>query len=515
MNNRFSRRRFVQASIGSAAAVGLSGWTAASWARVIGSNEDVRIATVGFNGRGKSHIDAWRKMKGVRLVALCDADEDVLNKMVANLAKPGSSSKKSRRSKENKEEKPPTEAPASIPGIQVKGYQDVRKLLDDKDIDAISVATPNHWHTLMAIWGLQAGKDVYVEKPLSHNIWEGRQLVKAVEKYGDRIAQIGTQSRSSGSLKAAFEWVQAGNLGKILIGRGLCYKHRPNVEGAEKLVPPKGVNYDLWCGPSSLEQLPRKKLHYDWHWYWKTGNGDIGNQGIHEMDKTRWGLGKNELPVRVFSIGGRVGYTDNAQTAATQMCVYDYGDVLQIFEVRGMYSKPGSPNMDKYKKVSIGQVIECEGGWVAGGDAEEGVAAYDKDGKLIKKFGGKGEDHFGNFMKAVRSRNRSELNAPILGGHLSTALCHMGNISYRVGQTMKPEEIKEHIKGNKAAMETYGRMAEHLAANGVDIEKEMLTVGPMLTMDSKTERFTGDHAEEANKLVKDVYRDAFVVPENV
>src|SRR3989442_7302858 len=258
-----NRRNFLKTTAPGAAAVGLP---ACSWASAKGANEAIRVAVVGFGGRGADHISGMRGLanKNVRIVALCDVDSKILNAGVESFAK--------------RNEK-------------VERYTDIRRLLEDKDVDAINIATPNHWHSLATIWAVQAGKDVYVEKPVSHNVWEGRKSVEAARKYG-KIVQTGTQSRSSNGIKEAIEWVRAGNLGKITIARGLCYKRRPSIGKTvgEQPIPP-GVDYDLWCGPAPKEPLRRKKLHYDWHWVWPTGNGDLGNQGIHQMDISRWALG--------------------------------------------------------------------------------------------------------------------------------------------------------------------------------------------------------------------------------
>ncbi len=386
-------------------------------------------------------------------------------------------------------------------------YTDVRKLLDSKEIDAISTATPNHWHSLIGIWACQAGKDVYVEKPISHNVWEGRKLVEAAAKY-NRIVQAGTQSRSNHSIRAAFEWVKAGNLGKILVSRGLCYKRRASIGKVAGPQPiPESVDYDLWCGPTAKVPLMRKKLHYDWHWVWPTGNGDLGNQGIHQMDLARWALGKNELAPKILSIGGRFGYIDDGTTPNTLITVMDYEDALLIFEVRGLPEKTDAKEMDEYRKQSVGNIVECEGGYLSG------TEAYDKDGKEIKSFEVEGEDHFANFVHALRTRKTQDLNAPILEGHLSSALCHLGNISYRLGKQSEEPDIRNAIKSNKAATETFERFEAHLAANDVDIKKDQATLGQFLQFDPKAERFVDN--EKANELLKDEYRKPFVVPESV
>jgi len=506
IQNSISRRTLIKRSAVAAAAIGAAQMTARSYGNIIGANDDIRIAVAGFNGRGTSHISEWRKLKGVRLVSLCDADEAGLNKQYNLL----------NRATTQPTISTDTESTPTPKATVLGKTQDVRRILDDKNIDAISIATPNHWHSLMAIWAVQAGKDVYVEKPVSHNVWEGRKLVEASRKY-NRIVQAGTQWRSSAHVFEAFEWAKAGNLGKILISRGLCYKRRASIGKTEGPQPvPKSVDYNLWCGPSPLMPLRREKLHYDWHWIWPTGNGDLGNQGIHQMDLARWALGKDTLSPKVMAVGGRVGYSDDASTPNTLFVCHDYGDSLLIFEVRGLPEKTGTNTMDKYKGASVGNIVECEGGYISV-VSERQVYAYDKDGKRTKTFTGQGvtrdTEHFNNFLKAVRSRKREEQNGEILEGHLSSALCHTGNLSYRLGVRNKPEEIAEAIKGDKAMSETFERMKEHLAANEVDISKDQLALGVPLKMDPKTERFIGN--EKANSLLTRQYRAPFVVPDKV
>jgi len=474
--NPITRRNFLKSSFAAGAAFS---WPVHSWAQIQGANNDIRVAVIGFNGQGKTHIDGFRKMKGVRVVALCDADRAVLDR-------------EARKFKERNE--------------AIETYTDIRKLLENKNIDAVSTATPNHWHALASIWAIQAGKDVYVEKPVSHNVWEGRKIVEAARKH-DRIVQTGTQNRSSHALREAFAWAQAGNLGKIKVARGLCYKPRASIGKVTGPQPiPETVDYDLWCGPAPKTSLMRRQLHYDWHWAWATGCGDIGNQGIHEMDKARWALGKAELSPRIISVGGRLGYVDDGETPNTLFTIHDYGDSLLIFEVRGLPEKSDSKAMDKYRGQSIGQVIECEGGYLAG------ATAFDKDGNQIKTFKG-GEDHKSNFIKAVRSRKRSDLNADILEGHLSSALCHTSNISYRLGQRASQGEIREALKANPAALETLGRFEQHLAANNVKLDMNKATLGALLEMDGKAERFINN--PKADALLTREYRKPFVVPSSV
>lgn len=473
-----TRRNFIKTTAVSAATVV---WSARSWAQVAGSNEAIRVAVVGFKGRGGDHIAGLRKIPGVRITALCDVDKDVLS----------AGSQK-------------------IPGVET--YTDIRKLLESKNIDAVSIATPNHWHALAAIWAIQAGKDVYVEKPVSHNVWEGRKIVETARKY-NKIVQTGTQSRSSLSgIKAAVEFVREGNLGKIIVARGLCYKRRDSIGKVDGPQPiPPNIDYELWCGPAQKLPLMRKRLHYDWHWVWNTGNGDLGNQGIHEMDVARWFLGVNELSPRILSVGGRLGYIDDGETPNTLVVIHDYPKAPLIFEVRGLPEKQGSRNMDSYKGAQIGIVIECENGHVTV-PSYSSATAYDKDGKVVKSFKG-AEDHYENWIKAVRSRKVEDLNADILEGHLSSALCHTANISYLLGKKANPDEVREAIKSDAPLAEAFGRMAEHLAANNVDITKDKVTLGIPLKMDPKAEKFIGN--DEANKLLTRNYRAPFIVPEKV
>jgi hypothetical protein len=265
-----------------------------------------------------------------------------------------------------------------------------------------------------------------------------------------------------------------------------------------------------------MDPLRRKNLHYDWHWVWPTGNGDIGNQGIHEMDLCRWALGEPALAPRVFSFGGRFVVDDDATTPNTQVAVFDYPAAPLIFEVRGLPRKANEEGyiMDNYRGVRIGVVVQCENGYFAGG--ETGGWIYDNDNKRIKQFQQNGaEQHQANFIKAVRSRKQSDIPAPFLEGHLSSALCHMANVSYRLGKSTPVGEIADQVKSNKQAMDSLDRMKNHLAANGMDLDKLAPTLGPVLTMDPKTEKFTGPLASEANQLATRTYRAPYIVPTEI
>jgi predicted dehydrogenase len=485
-----SRRGFLSKSVagGLAAHAAL---TRPARAQPLGANDAVRVAVIGLHGKGAHHVQMLKAVPGVRVVALCDADQAVLEKRAGELA---------------------------ADGIAVAKYVDLRKLLESKDVDAVTIATPNHWHSLMAIWACQAGKDVYVEKPVSHNVWEGRKLVEAAEKYG-RIVEAGTQSRSDEALLELADDVRAGKLGRLLRARGFCYKQRESIGKVDGPQPiPASVDYDLFCGPAPLEPLRRRQLHYDWHWFWATGNGDIGNQGVHEMDVCRWMLGEEKLPPRVFSIGGRFGYADDGETPNTQVAVLDYPAAPILFEVRGLPKKAGAGYEDQYRGVRIGYVIEGEAGSFVG--AAGGGWLHDRDGKRIKQYSGSGGDrHMEDFIRAVRSRRPADLKAPVAGAHTSSALCHLANISYRLGTRKAMPEIKAQIASRADVAETLDRVATHLTDNGVDLAGRKLAAGPVLDVLPGEERFASasdyDLGAFANRLARGQYRPPYVVPETV
>lgn len=479
-NKQFNRREILATTL----AVG-AGALVQPLDRVLGANNDIRAAVIGFRGKGNHHISIVSKIPGVRIVALCDADKDVLDAGVKKLSKDGN---------------------------RVDGYLDMRRVMDRKDIDVIFTATPNHWHALTAIWGVQSGKHVYVEKPVSHNIWEGRQIVNASNHYG-KLVQTGTQSRSDIGMQKVIAYINEGHIGKLKLVRGFCYKRRPSIGKVKgEQAWPAQIDKNLWTGPSAMKPLMRNKVHYDWHWDYETGNGDVGNQGIHEMDLCRWMTGQDTLPKRVMSIGGRFGYIDDGNTANTQITLLDYDPVPIIFEVKGLPQKSGSRTMDHYHGVRVGVAYECEGGYFAG---KNGGWIFDNDGKKIVQIkGGGAENHQKNFLDAVRAGKRGMLTADIKEGHLSSALCHMGNISHIVGKQAAPEEIRDSIKSNANMIEAYDRFEAHLAANEVDFNQTPRYLGPMLEFDPQSERFIGNqYQSQANNLVTRNFRKPFVVPD--
>ncbi len=462
------RRAFLKSGVTAATVA-----TAASYKRVLGANDRIRMAVVGVRGRGWNHVEGYKTIPGVELSYFVDIDENVLRKRLGDAEAMGLPNK------------PQTEV-------------DLRKILEGDKIDAISIATPNHWHSLQGIWAAQAGKDFYIEKPCSHNWWEGHQLVKAVEKY-KIICQHGSQCRSSAAIREAMDQMQSGLLGNVYMSRGLCFKWRDTIGHANPEPVPAGVHYDLWTGPAPMKPFTKNRFHYNWHWIWDTGNGDLGNQGIHEVDLARWGLGVT-LPTKISATGGHFLFDDDQETPNTITVAYEFKTPgerakMMTFEVRGWMtnheaeigtaafagggvpeaglkgksanvSGPAGPG----KPSTIGNLYYGSKGYLA-------ISNYDS----YKSFLGSSEDpgpaktapvkfeHFQNFIDCMRSRKAEELHAPILEGHLSATLVHLANASYRLGRT--------------------------------------------INFDPQTESVVKDH--EATALLKGTYRPPFVVPEKV
>jgi predicted dehydrogenase len=469
-----SRRRLLGSSL-SAVGGALLLTRARTSGQVLGANNRIRIAIAGLNGRGESHLGEFLAMPDVEVAYLIDPDSRVL----------------SRRARQAQEKS----------GKRPEVLPDVRDALDRKDVDVLSIAAPNHWHALMTIWACQAGKDVYVEKPMSHNIREGRMAVETARKY-QRIVQHGTQARSKGGWENVVEVIRSGQLGKLLVSRGLCYKRRGSIGVKPPQQPPKELDFNLWLGPAREQPYHENLVHYNWHWFWDTGNGDIGNQGVHEMDKARWAIPGATLPRSVISLGGRFGYEDQGQTANTQMAVFDYGESLLIFEVRGLET-------EEYHGVSVGNICHLEGGTIAEGRFFPTGSKEPKPLPKVESRRGPGKNNFHNFMAAVRSRKQSDLNADILEGHYSSALCHLANASYRLGKEVPFQSADTSLAD--AAGETLARMEEHLGAgNNLNLREISCRLGRKLTIDPKTEMAVGDEA--ANKILAGGYRDGFSLP---
>jgi predicted dehydrogenase len=480
-----TRRDFLEKSLFAAAAAVMAGETKRAQAddtpkTSTSPNEKLRIACVGVHDRGLEHLQAFGARRDCEIVAICDVDEEV------------GKSRAERVKKRSKKE------PAY--------YRDIRKMLDDKRIDCVSIATPNHWHSLAAIWALQAGKDVYVEKPVSHNVSEGRRLVQTARKH-ERICQAGMQCRTNPGMRELMEFVRSGKVGEVKLARGLCYKRRGSIGPKGNYPVPKSVDYDLWSGPAQIKPLTRRSLHYDWHWMWDYGNGDLGNQGIHQMDLARWGLGVDDIGTSVLSYGGRVGYEDAGETANTQVSIHDYPNGKRlVFEVRGLKTPP-------LRGAAVGAIFYGTDGYVVvPRSSYTGGVAFDLKHQVIKRFDGS-SNHFSNFLKAVRSRKPSDLNAEVLEGHISSALCHLGNISYRLGSPIEGNEAAERLGSDTEAWDTFDRFQEHLWYNDVAIKDAALVrFGKKLAINPKTETFVGDSASEANAFLSRDYRKPFVVP---
>jgi predicted dehydrogenase len=501
--SHLSRRQFVGSSL-SAAGVGASfaiGGTKSS-GRVLGANDAIRLAVAGLHGRGGDHVRGFAPIADVEISYLVDPDTRTyatrLKQVATSLERAGKST-----------------------GQAPKTVQDIRRALDDKSLDAVSVATPNHWHALITIWACQAGKDVYVEKPCSHNVHEGRIAVDAARRYG-RIVQHGTQGRSSRDWARAVAAIQSGKLGKLLVSRALCYNPRASIGFKSNASPPGELDFNIWLGPAPRQPYHENLVHYNWHWFWDFGNGDIGNQGVHQMDVARWLIpGSNgasaTYPKSVLSLGGRFGYRDQGQTANTQIAVMDYGDTQLIFEVRGLKT-------DAFHHETVGNVAHLEEGTIVGGpeDRATGGRFYPRGktepiplSKLVTADvkRGPGSSHYGNFIAAVRSRRVEDLNADILQGHYSAALCHLANISYRLGSEVPLSNAGKAFGDDREAYETLSRMEEHLKENRLALDGLNYRLGRKFAFDGASESFPGD--ADANRMLTRPYREPFVVPERI
>jgi len=469
-----TRRRFFEDSLMAAVAVALPVPLFAGDAKPVSPGAKLTAAIIGCGIRGKAHVRELAKLADCDVAYVCDPDLDRADEVGALLV----------------------ELKRPMP----KKVQDLRAVLDDKSVDVVFIATPNHWHALAAIWAMQAGKDVYVEKPVSHNVAEGRRIVQVARKLG-RICQTGTQNRSRGALAEAVKFMRDGKLGEVKLARSIMYGGRGSIGGPVDCPTPPRCDYNLWAGPAPMTKLTRNKFHYDWHWMWDTGNGDIGNSNVHSLDVCRWGLGITGPGRSVVSYGGRLGYTDVGETPNSQVAIFDFGDKTIVSETRGLKTAPFHPTIKSM--------------WFFYGT--EGIIAetslYDPRGELIRPFEGKSENHFANFLRAVRSRKHTDLAADILEGHQSSALCHIANISYRLGQTASVADIAKHlgdIKVHEDVQETFERTRHSLHDAGVDLEKTKLSLGQHLRMDGDKEQFLGNAS--ANALLAREYRPPFVVP---
>jgi predicted dehydrogenase len=454
MESRPERRRFVQAA---AAAVATARFP------ILGANDRINLGVVGLGGRGTEHLNFYSTLDAdCRFAALCDVNQEARERAVARIQK----------------------AKNYVP----KDYGDMRAMFDSKDVDAVSIATPNHWHALAAIWACQAGKDVYVEKPASHNVFEGRQMAAAARKY-KRIVQVGTQSRSMPHMIRAMQLLREGIIGGVYHARALCFRRRFSIGHTPDEAVPPGLDWDFFLGPAQWKPYSKNKFAYNWHWFWDTGNGDIGNQGVHEMDLALWGFGRTAWPLSVASTGGKFHWKDDQETPNTQQVQFDFGDAQMTFDVRNLPTPPeglrGMRGPNYVGNLFFGelgflildqagfQVYKSTAGSISG-EAARGASAGSKERyelALEEKSvsGGDTTPHMKNFFDAIRARDHKLLNADIAVGARAAAFCHLANISYRVGRRLR--------------------------------------IAP------STGRFLGD--EEANALLTRDYRAPYVVPANV
>ena len=478
-----SRRRFIQSSSAVTGAFAVNSALPARQLRAANANEEINLGFISCGGRAGQLMGQFSKVQGVNIAGLCDVDE----KRVAGAKK--------------RFEKAQT-------------WTDLRELIDSPSIDAVVVSTCNHWHCLAAIWAMQAGKDVYVEKPLSHSQWEGRQTVAAARKY-NRICQLGTQQRSDpmqAEIKKFLHEEKA--LGEIKVARVNRYGVRPSIGKRDTpLTIEKNVAYDLWLGPAADEPLYRDKLHYDWHWDWNTGSGEMGNWGVHVLDDCRNNIFQDSvtLPRRVMGGGGRVVLNDAGETPNVHFAYFDTGSIPVVIGLSNLPAMPGGKKSPRHPGPSSGYMAYCEGGRFEG---QRGRAvAFDNDGKEIKKFGGNRGDvlHQQNFINAVRAQDRSMLNAEVEIGNDSTGWCNLANVAFQAGSEFSWEAARELKEDQWAGI--LSEMQQHLGEHDLELDGEGIRLSPMMTLDLETERFVGEGAEQGNKFLKRQYRKGYEVPE--
>ncbi len=434
-----NRRAFLNKSaVGSAGLIAGLNASETSFAKN-SPNDTINVAVVGLRNRGRNHYKALAKIKNVKVAVLCDIDQRLLPGAVAEVEK--------------------------LTGYKPKTETDFRKVLENKDIDAVSLATPNHWHALQTIWACQAGKDVYVEKPVSHTLLEGRKMVEAARKY-NRVVQTGTQARSGEATNSAIQLLQNNGLGEIYMARGLCLKPRASIGHTKDTAIPEGVDWDLFLGPAPYRPFNENRFQYRWHWFWETGNGDLGNQGIHQADIARWALNKRKHPVRIIGMGNYFILDSDQETPNIQNISYEYedGSILE-FEVRGLGTNPEAAD------VRIGNIIYGSKGWMRIADEDTGTyqahfadiqllpigysSYHEEAGPLFTKKDtsptAAEDSHFRNFIDCVSSRNWHDLHADILEGHLSSSLCHLGNIACRLKRTLEFDPYSEQFVNDAEA----------------------------------------------------------------
>ncbi|MFT5302172.1 MAG: hypothetical protein ACI814_002986 [Mariniblastus sp.] len=484
--SKLSRRQFVTKTAGAGVGVGVMSSLPGSALRASSypmANDSINLGFVSCGGRAGQLAGQFSKSEGVNIVGLCDPDEQ----RIANLKKTYN---------------------------KAKGYRDLRALFDADDVDATVVATCNHWHCLAAIWAMESGKDVYVEKPLSHSQWEGEQTVAAARRY-NRICQIGTQQRSDPMQAKIKKFLhEEKGIGELKACRVNRFGIRNSIGKRETpLEIDKSIAYDLWLGPAQDLPVFRKNLHYDWHWDWNTGSGEMGNWGVHVLDDVRNNVFQDKVtvPKRIFGGGGRLAWNDAGNTPNVHFVYFDTGTIPVVIGLSNLPVAVGSKKAAPHPGPNSGYVVYGEGGYFHG--QRGNGAAYDNEGKKIKEFGGTRGDvlHQKNFLDAVRSRDRSSLNAEVEVGHHSTGWCNLANIAYRAGSKFSSDQAKE--VNLKQWTTLIGEMEAHTKVHGIKMESDQVRLSPMLELNTESQRFVGENAAVANKYIKREYRTGYEVPE--
>ena len=475
---QLTRRRFLAASTAT---------LLSSTSRAAAANDEIRISIIGAGWRGGQLVPEFAKVPGVRIVSVCDPDA----KRAAEKAKMVAD---------------------ATDGKSAAVETDLRRVIDSSSVDAVVIASPNHWHALSTIWACEAGKDVYVEKPVGHSLWESRQMVKAAAKHG-RIVQGGTQRRSLENIRAIMGRIHKGEFGPVIRARAIVYKFRESIgRRSAPMQIPAEVDYNLWAGPAPMGPILRNEFHYDWHWMWDTGNGELANNGSHMLDLARWALGQKLLAPAVISIGGRFAWNDAGETPNTHVAYFDYEPAPLIAEIRNLPEKRGTRSAGNYRGLQAGFVVECAEATILGTNHFE---IRDRDGKVIERQDGKfGIKHQVSFIDAVRNRSGNELTCPIDVAHVSCGLALQANISHHLGAARKSRLGGGLTGADPGLHAAVDRMLGHLAALGIDPEASGLSVGPMLAFDPESEQFTGPHSKEARRLTRRrKERAPFIVPE--
>ncbi len=476
-----SRRDFVKSGLAVGAALTLP--VTSSFAR--SANETINLGFISCGGRAGQLLKQFQKIDGVEFAAFCDPDRDALGRMQKKYPK-------------------------------AQAVADLRELLANKDIDAVVISTCNHWHCLAAIWAMQAGKHVYVEKPLSHTQWEGRQTVAAARKYG-KVCQVGTQQRSDPMQAEIKRFLHEEKvLGEIVAARVNRYGVRASIGKRTSPLPiPSTVDYNMWLGPAQDQPLFRNKLQYDWHWDWNTGSGEMGNWGVHVLDDCRNNvfLDKVTLPRRVCGGGGRVVWDDAGNTPNVHFVYFDTGSIPVVIGLANITAGPKSKKSPAHPGPGSGYIAYCEGGRFEGQRGRG--AAFDKEGKLIKSFKGNsgGLLHQKNFIDAVRAEDPALLNADVEVGHFSTGWCNLANVAFRTGGEFSRDRVEQIARQSEQWSPLVAGIEKALDAHGIDVDGGAIKLSTMLEVDVRAEQFVGENAAAANKFLRRKYRAPFVVPE--